>query len=87
MHDVPVQIFMYLDDAHQTSADSEEWVCVFTTGTQYEAELIKGRLLQNDLPATVLNQGDSMRPFTFGSLAVYKVMVPSAFSKAAEELL
>jgi hypothetical protein len=82
----PVQILHYLDGMDFSEVRGEEWVSIGTAGTEYEAELICGRLRQSDIPATVLNQGDSMRPFTFGSLAVFKIMVPEEHKAEATRL-
>lgn len=89
MNSVIPQIAHYHIDSESGDPflEGEEWVSVYTCGVEYEAELIKGRLLEEEIPATVLNQGDSMRPFTFGSLAVYKVMVPKEYAERAEALI
>ncbi|MBM2840319.1 MAG: hypothetical protein HW412_847 [Bacteroidetes bacterium] len=68
------------DDKHVEMAF--DWVKVYTTGTEYEAEMIAANLESAGIPARVYVQNDQMFVTTFGDLAVTKVMVPA---EAADE--
>ena len=48
----------------------EKWIKVFSTHKMYEAEIVKGVLLENDIQAIVMNKQDSS--YHFGS---YEIMV------------
>ena len=48
----------------------EDWACIHTTTQQYIAELLKGLLLENDIPAVVLSTKDSIYG-TFGEFQLY----------------
>lgn len=82
-----MQVFFYLDDFQSDEPEHGEWVCVYSAGVEYEAEILRAKLVDSDIPATILNQSDSMRPFTFGSLAIYKVMVPERYFEEAKNFL
>lgn len=38
---------------------NSNWVKVYTTSNQYEAEIIKQSLIENEIPAVVMNKQDS----------------------------
>ena len=46
------------------------WIKVFTTENAYTAEIIKQALIENDIPAVVLNKQDSSYK-SFGLLTVW----------------
>jgi hypothetical protein len=48
----------------------KDWVVVFTTQETFEAELVKGRLVDNGINAVVINGRDSEFG-TFGDASVY----------------
>ena len=66
--------FFCTNDKHVEMAF--DWVTVYTTGTEYEAEMIAANLESAGIPARVYVQSDQMFVATFGDLAVTKVMVP-----------
>jgi hypothetical protein len=57
---------------------SIEWVQVFTTSTQLEADMLKANLQSADIPVQLLSQVDSSRQLTVGGLAIVKVFVPAS---------
>ena len=63
------------------------WACVFTSGTDYEAEMVCARLQAADIPAVVLSQRDHAWNLTQGFLAKVRVMVPESVQSEAEALL
>jgi hypothetical protein len=65
----------------------EDWSVVFTTNTDYEADMVRDRLDTNDIPAVVLTQRDHAFNLTVGDLAEVFVMVPPDFEEDARYLL
>ena len=65
----------------------EDWVSVFRTGTDYEADLVRDRLDDSGIPAVVLTQRDHAFNLTVGDLAAVHVMVPPAQADQAVSLL
>lgn len=47
------------------------WIKVYTTNNTYSAELLKQGLIENNIPAVVLNKQDS----SYGTFGVLTVMV------------
>lgn len=54
----------------------EDWVSVFSSGTDYEADLVRDRLDDSGIPAVVLTQRDHAFNLNVGDLAEVYVMVP-----------
>lgn len=65
----------------------EDWIVVFKSGTDYEADLVRDRLDDADIPAVVLTQRDHAFNLTMGDLAQVHVLVPPAHVQAAAEVL
>ena len=65
----------------------EDWVSVFRTGTDYEADLVRDRLDDGGIPAVVLTQRDHAFNLTVGDLASVHVMVPPEQADQAVSLL
>ena len=74
---------------HSIMADGkyEDWITVFTTGTDYEADLVRDRLDDSDIPAVVLTQRDHAFNLNVGDLSAVRVMVPPDYADAAVELI
>ncbi|MCD4663650.1 MAG: DUF2007 domain-containing protein [Bacteroidales bacterium] len=47
----------------------KNWAKIQSTGYSYEAEIIKGLLLENDIEAVIINKKDSV--YGFGELELY----------------
>ena len=60
---------------------------MFSSGTDYESELVKHRLTDADIPAVLLSQRDHAWNLSHGYLAKVQVLVPDTFRDAAEALL
>lgn len=54
----------------------EDWIVVLKTGTDYEADLVRDRLDDADIPAVVLTQRDHAFNLNVGDLAEVNVLVP-----------
>lgn len=65
----------------------ENWVSIFSTGTDYEADLVRDRLDDNGIPAVVLTQRDHAFNLTVGDLASVHVMVQPQHVQDARAVL
>ncbi len=65
----------------------EDWVSIFRTSTDYEADLVRDRLDDSGVPAVVLTQRDHAFNLTVGDLASVHVMVPPERAEDAVSLL
>lgn len=65
----------------------DDWVSVFRTGTDYEADLVRDRLDDSGIPAVVLTQRDHAFNLNVGDLAAVHVMVPPDRADDAVALL
>lgn len=48
----------------------ESWECIYTTNLQYQAEILKDLLLEEEIPAVVINKKDSSY-LAFGDIEVF----------------
>ncbi|MCS7177493.1 MAG: hypothetical protein NZ960_07800 [Candidatus Kapabacteria bacterium] len=65
----------------------EPWEVLVELPTEWEAELLCGKLRSVGIPAQVLSQRDSTRMFTVGALAIVKLFVPRAYGAYARQVL
>jgi hypothetical protein len=65
----------------------DDWVSVFRTSTDYEADLVRDRLDDSGIPAVVLTQRDHAFNLNVGDLAAVHVMVPPDRADDAVALL
>lgn len=65
----------------------EEWISIFETGTDYEADLVRDRLDDSGIEAVVLTQRDHAFNLNVGDLASVHVLVPPGRVEEARELL
>jgi hypothetical protein len=65
----------------------EDWVSVFSSGTDYEADLVRDRLDDSGIPAVVFTQRDHAFNLNVGDLADVHVMVPPDQAEEATQLL
>lgn len=65
----------------------EDWVSIFRSGTDYEADLVRDRLDDSGIPAVVLTQRDHAFNLNVGDLASVHVMVPPEQADDAVALL
>lgn len=65
----------------------EGWIVLFTSGTDYEADLVRDRLDDSDIPAVILTQRDHAFNLTHGDLAQVNVLVPLDRAAEAKALL
>lgn len=61
----------------------ENWVCVLERGTEYEVQLTKNYLENQDIPTSILSKKDSSLTMTIGEMSMVYLYVPKDFEKAA----
>ncbi len=61
----------------------KDWVCVFQTGQNFQAEIAKEILENEEIQCVIINEHDS----TFPSIGDIEVMVHKAFAEKATEIL
>lgn len=54
----------------------QDWITVFTCGTDYEADIVRDRLDDSGIPAVVLTQRDHAFNLNVSDLSTTRVMVP-----------
>lgn len=62
--------------------NEKDWVVVYTTNDEYEAEMIKDNLESSGIPATILSQKDRNFPAP-GDFSLIKLMVKKEFESDA----
>lgn len=67
--------------------DTQDWVEVFHSGTDYEADLVHAVLQDAGIASVIMNQRDHAFNLIHGYLAKVKVLVPRSLEKEAIELL
>lgn len=65
----------------------QDWIVVFKTGTDYEADLVRDRLDDAGIPAVVFTQRDHAFNLNVGDLAAVNVMVPPDQADQARAVL
>jgi hypothetical protein len=65
----------------------QEWVSVFETGTDFEADMVRDRLDDNGIAAVVLTQRDHAFNLNVGDLSAVHVMVRPEDAAEAREIL
>lgn len=68
------------------SAD-KNWTIVFSSGTDYEADLVRDRLDDSGIPAIVMTKRDHSFNVNVGDLADVSVLVPRDRVNDAEQVL
>ena len=69
------------------STTYEGWVTVFNSGTDFEADLVRDRLDEADIPAVVLTQRDHAFNLNVGDMSPVRVMVPPEHEAAARAVI
>jgi len=67
--------------------EEKDWVLIYETNTEINAEFIKQNLENNGIPTNILSQVDSTRQFTIGYLAIVKIYVLREDMYKANELI
>jgi len=62
----------------------DNWVCVLERGTEYEIQLTKNYLENENIPSAILSKKDSSLTMTIGEMSMVYLYVPKEFEKAAK---
>jgi putative signal transducing protein/double zinc ribbon protein len=73
------------DDGHQRI--NQEYIVVYRTSTDYEAEMLRANLIGAGIDAVVFNQHDHVYFVNLGALAVVTVMVRKKDEERAVEII
>ncbi|MGM0589905.1 MAG: DUF2007 domain-containing protein [Bacteroidota bacterium] len=65
----------------------ENWSCIYECSTDYEAEMVKNYLADQQIPANILSKRDSAYSLNVGEMALVYVYVPSEFEERAREAI
>jgi hypothetical protein len=58
--------------------DLYNWVCVYETSVDFDAEFVRGLLADADIPANILSKKDSAYSTNVGHLSLIYVYVPES---------
>jgi hypothetical protein len=67
--------------------DIENWSCIYECSTDYEAEMVKNYLANQNIPANILSKRDSAYSLNVGSMALVYVYVPTEFEDRARKAI
>lgn len=67
--------------------DIENWSCVMERGTEYEVEMAKNYLADQDIPSNILSKRDSSISVNVGEMALVYLYVPNEYEEQAREAL
>ncbi|MDI6401779.1 DUF2007 domain-containing protein [Balneolaceae bacterium ANBcel3] len=65
----------------------EDWACIYQTGVESEAQLVKGFLSDREINCQILSKKDNPFSVNFGDLSEIFLYVPEAEKEKAEEAL
>lgn len=65
----------------------ENWVCVMERGTEYEVEMAKNYLADQDIPSNILSKRDSSISVNVGEMALVYLYVPQEYEDDAKAAL
>jgi len=75
------------DLAREDAPRYQGWTSVFECGTDFEADLVRDRLDEQQIPAVVLTQRDHVFNVNIGDLSTVHVMVPPEHESAARRIV
>lgn len=67
--------------------DINGWVCVYETGTEYDAEMVKSYFADQDIHSQILSKRDSAYNLNVGQMSMVYVYVPGELEKKALKAL
>lgn len=67
--------------------DIENWACVMERGTEYEVEMAKNYLADQDIPANILSKRDSSISVNYGEMGMVYLYVPNEYEEDARKAL
>lgn len=63
--------------------DINGWVCVYETGTEYDAEMVKSYFADQDIHSQILSKRDSAYNLNVGQMSMVYVYVPGELEEKA----
>lgn len=67
--------------------DIDNWVCVMERGTEYEVEIAKNYLTEQNIPSNILSKRDSSFSVNYGEMGMVYLYVPDEYEEKAREAL
>jgi hypothetical protein len=67
--------------------DIENWVCVMERGTEYEVEIAKNYLTEQNIPSNILSKRDSSFSVNYGEMGMVYLYVPDEYEEEARQAL
>jgi hypothetical protein len=67
--------------------DINGWVCVYETGTEYDAEMVKSYFADQDIHSQILSKRDSAYNMNIGQMSMVYVYVPGELEEKALKAL
>lgn len=67
--------------------DINGWVCVYETGTEYDAEMVKSYFADQDIHSQILSKRDSAYNLNIGQMSMVYVYVPGELEEKAFKAL
>ncbi|HYW35076.1 MAG TPA: DUF2007 domain-containing protein [Balneolaceae bacterium] len=68
-------------------SEIEDWVCVMERGTEYEIEMAKTFLTDQEIPSNILSKRDSAYSLNVGDMAHVYLYVPAEYEEEARRAL
>lgn len=65
----------------------KDWICVYQTGTEYDAEMVKNYFADQKIESQILSKRDSSYNLNIGQMSMVYVYVPESQLKKAEKAL
>lgn len=65
----------------------ENWVCVYETGTQYDAEMVQNYFNDQEIESQILSKRDSAYNLNIGQMAMVYLYVPADQAEKAQKAL
>jgi hypothetical protein len=75
------------NETHDADAPDKQWTPVFSTGTDYEADMVRDRLDSAGLEAVIMSKRDRSFGVNVGDLAAVAVLVPASQAQEAKQIL
>lgn len=63
------------------------WVCVYETGTEYDAQMVKSYFADQDIHSQILSKRDSAYNMNIGQMSMVYLYVPSELEAQALKAL
>jgi hypothetical protein len=67
--------------------DIAGWVCVYETGTEYDAEMVKNYFADQDIESQILSKRDSSYNLNIGQMSMVYLYVPGSLEEKAQKAL